>query len=137
QELVKTAQMINHDKVELFSLFASKPALRKLLQFVQSEEGSHSHAELLFPSGTAAAFDKMFQTIHSKEAAPRLQCVIEAVLLTRLADLLLHDEPAIRPLALRFIGQLVAGDDSQTDVVIAAGATPNLLTLLHWRGCDV
>lgn len=48
----------------------------------------------------------------------------------RLVDLLMHPSTAVQTPALRSVGNIVTGDDLQTQVVIASGALPALLSLL-------
>lgn len=61
----------------------------------------------------------------------RIQEVINAGVPRRLVELLLHGSPSVLVPALRTVGNIVTGDDAQTQVVINAGALPCLLNLLR------
>eukprot|EP00882_Tetradesmus_deserticola_P007499 GHRQ01007898.1.p1 GENE.GHRQ01007898.1~~GHRQ01007898.1.p1 ORF type:complete len:339 (+),score=189.45 GHRQ01007898.1:207-1223(+) len=60
----------------------------------------------------------------------RIDKVIEAGVCRRLVELLLHTSPAVLVPALRTVGNIVTGNDMQTQVVINCGALGCLLTLL-------
>lgn len=60
----------------------------------------------------------------------RIDKVIEAGVCRRLVELLLHNSPAVLVPALRTVGNIVTGNDIQTQVIINCGALPCLLSLL-------
>ncbi|KAM5568835.1 importin subunit alpha-1-like [Rosa sericea] len=60
----------------------------------------------------------------------KIQAVIEAGVCPRLVQLLLHPSPAVLIPALRTVGNIVTGDDLQTQCIITNGALPCLLSLL-------
>mmetsp|Transcript_588 Transcript_588/g.1321 ORF Transcript_588/g.1321 Transcript_588/m.1321 type:complete len:546 (-) Transcript_588:4676-6313(-) len=60
----------------------------------------------------------------------RIDKVIEAGVCRRLVELLLHPAPAVLVPALRTVGNIVTGNDMQTQVIINCGALPCLLNLL-------
>ncbi|CAE5966388.1 unnamed protein product [Arabidopsis arenosa] len=60
----------------------------------------------------------------------KIQTVIEAGVVTRLVELLLHPSPSVLIPALRTVGNIVTGDDLQTQWVINSGALPCLANLL-------
>ncbi|TRM60263.1 armadillo-type protein [Schizophyllum amplum] len=60
----------------------------------------------------------------------KIQAVIESGVCRRLVDLLMHSSTSVQTPALRSVGNIVTGDDLQTQVVIASGALPALLALL-------
>eukprot|EP01047_Picozoa_sp_COSAG01_P010628 COSAG01_NODE_454_length_16827_cov_61.424199_3_plen_570_part_00 len=60
-----------------------------------------------------------------------LQAVIEAGVVRRLVELLGHPSPSVQTPALRTVGNIVTGDDLQTQIVINCGALPCLLRLLN------
>ncbi|KAI4304246.1 hypothetical protein MLD38_039787 [Melastoma candidum] len=60
----------------------------------------------------------------------KIQAVIEASVFPRLVELLLHPSPTVLIPALRTIGNIVTGDDNQTQFVIDNGALPCLYQLL-------
>ncbi|KAG0481007.1 hypothetical protein HPP92_011575 [Vanilla planifolia] len=60
----------------------------------------------------------------------KIQAVIEAEVIPRLVELLFHPSPSVLIPALRTVGNIVTGDDVQTQYVISHGALPYLLNLL-------
>ncbi|PIN01020.1 Karyopherin (importin) alpha [Handroanthus impetiginosus] len=60
----------------------------------------------------------------------KIQAVIEAGVCPRLVELLLHPSPSVLIPALRTVGNIVTGDDLQTQVIIDNRALPCLLNLL-------
>ncbi|KAI0529368.1 importin subunit alpha-2 [Dendrobium catenatum] len=60
----------------------------------------------------------------------KIQSVIEAEVVPRLVELLFHPSPSVLIPALRTVGNIVTGDDIQTQYVIGNGALPYLLNLL-------
>ncbi|ETV89410.1 hypothetical protein H257_00701 [Aphanomyces astaci] len=61
----------------------------------------------------------------------KIQAVIEAGVVPRLIELLLHTNSSVQTPALRTIGNIVTGDDLQTQFVINEGALTRLLPLLQ------
>lgn len=61
----------------------------------------------------------------------KIQAVIEAGVIKRLVELLLHPSFSVQTPALRTIGNIVTGDDLQTQLVINQSALPFLLALLQ------
>ncbi|XP_076950152.1 importin subunit alpha-1-like [Bidens hawaiensis] len=60
----------------------------------------------------------------------KIQAVIDAGVCQRLVELLLHPSPSVLIPALRTVGNIVTGDDLQTQHIIERGALPCLLSLL-------
>ncbi|KAH1243579.1 Importin subunit alpha-1 [Glycine max] len=60
----------------------------------------------------------------------KIQAVIEAGVCPRLMQLLMHPSPSVLIPALRTVGNIVTGDDMQTQCIINHGALPCLLNLL-------
>lgn len=60
----------------------------------------------------------------------KIQAVIEAGVCPRLVEILLHPSPAVLIPALRTVGNIVTGDDVQTQCIINLQALPCLLNLL-------
>ncbi|XP_057776651.1 importin subunit alpha-like [Salvia miltiorrhiza] len=60
----------------------------------------------------------------------KIQAVIEAGVCPRLVELLMHPSPSVLIPALRTVGNIVTGDDVQTQVIIDNRALPCLLNLL-------
>ncbi|GMI69458.1 IMPORTIN ALPHA, IMPORTIN ALPHA ISOFORM 1, importin alpha isoform 1 [Hibiscus trionum] len=60
----------------------------------------------------------------------KIQAVIDAGVCPRLVELLLHPSPTVLIPALRTVGNIVTGDDMQTQCIISHQALPRLLNLL-------
>lgn len=60
----------------------------------------------------------------------KIQAVIEAGVCKRLIELLMHSAPTIQTPALRTVGNIVTGDDLQTQIIIGYHALPCLLAML-------
>ncbi|GAB4843046.1 Inositol monophosphatase 1 [Ancistrocladus abbreviatus] len=60
----------------------------------------------------------------------KIQAVLEAGVCPRLVELLMHPSPSVLIPALRTVGNIVTGDDVQTQCVINFGALQPLLSLL-------
>ncbi|KAJ0687595.1 putative importin-alpha, importin-beta-binding domain, armadillo-like helical [Helianthus annuus] len=60
----------------------------------------------------------------------KIQAVIDAGVCQRLVELLLHPSPSVLIPALRTVGNIVTGDDLQTQHIIECGVLPCLLSLL-------
>ncbi|KAG9459516.1 hypothetical protein H6P81_004024 [Aristolochia fimbriata] len=60
----------------------------------------------------------------------KIQAVIEAGVCPRLVELLMHPSPSVLIPALRTVGNIVTGDDMQTQCIINHQALPCLLNLL-------
>ncbi|KAG9677376.1 ARM repeat-containing protein, partial [Aureobasidium melanogenum] len=58
----------------------------------------------------------------------KIQAVIEANIPRRLVELLMHASTSVQTPALRSVGNIVTGDDVQTQVIINCGALPALLS---------
>ncbi|KAH7573503.1 hypothetical protein JRO89_XS03G0160900 [Xanthoceras sorbifolium] len=95
-----------------------KPALPALAQLVHSND-----EEVLTDACWALSY-------LSDGTNDKIQAVIEAGVCQRLVDLLLHPSPSVLIPALRTIGNIVTGDDMQTQCIINHGALPCLLSLL-------
>merc|ERR1712211_39680 len=60
----------------------------------------------------------------------RVAAVIQSGVCQRLVDLLQHPSPLVQTPALRAVGNVVTGDEHQTQVIIQNGALPLLHKLL-------
>jgi len=60
----------------------------------------------------------------------KIQAVIESGVCRRLVELLMHASPSVQTPALRTVGNIVTGDDLQTQIIINFAALPCLHTLL-------
>ena len=61
----------------------------------------------------------------------KIQAVIEAGVCRRLVELLMHQSPSVQTPALRTVGNIVTGDDLQTQLIINFSALPCLHMLLN------
>lgn len=62
----------------------------------------------------------------------RIQAVIDAGVCRRLVELLEHTEQSsVVSAALRTVGNIVTGDDKQTQVILNCGVLPSLVNLMH------
>ncbi|CAF4812528.1 unnamed protein product, partial [Rotaria socialis] len=61
----------------------------------------------------------------------KIQAVINVVDIRRLVELLVHPVLNVQSSALRAVGNIVTGDDHQTQAVLDAGVLPHLLALLN------
>eukprot|EP00899_Mesostigma_viride_P007416 jgi/Mesvir1/16676/Mv15078-RA.1 len=100
----------------------SKPALPALKYLIESND-----EEVLTDACWALSY-------LSDGTNDKIQAVIEADVCKRLVDLLSHHSPSVLIPALRTVGNIVTGDDNQTQMVINCNALPalhNLLTMNH------
>jgi HEAT repeat protein len=96
----------------------SKPALPALERLIHSND-----EEVLTDACWALSY-------LSDGTNDKIQAVIEAGVCRRLVELLLHPSPSVLIPALRTVGNIVTGDDLQTQFIINNQALPCLLTLL-------
>lgn len=61
----------------------------------------------------------------------KIQAVIEANVVPRLVELLMHHSVNVKTPALRTVGNIVTGDDLQTQSVLNCNALPSLNALLN------
>lgn len=66
----------------------------------------------------------------SDGANDKIQAVVESGVCRRLVELLVHPSVAVQTPALRTVGNIVTGDDLQTQVMINVSVLPALVTLL-------
>lgn len=95
-----------------------KPALPALARLIHSND-----EEVLTDSSWALSY-------LSDGTNDKIQAVIEAGVCPRLVELLLHPSPSVLIPALRTVGNIVTGDDMQTQCIISNNALPWLLNLL-------
>ncbi|XP_077214393.1 importin subunit alpha-like [Tasmannia lanceolata] len=96
----------------------TKPALPALERLIHSND-----EEVLTDACWALSY-------LSDGANDKIQAVIEAGVCPRLVELLLHPSPSVLIPALRTVGNIVTGDDMQTQYIINHQALPCLLNLL-------
>lgn len=101
----------------------TKPALRVLQHLIHSAD-----ADILTDTCWALSY-------LSDGANDKIQALIEAGVCPRLVQLLLHQSSTVLIPALRTVGNIVTGDDCQTQFVMDNGVLPNLLQLLtqHYK----
>ncbi|KAK3160004.1 hypothetical protein QOZ80_1BG0054050 [Eleusine coracana subsp. coracana] len=96
----------------------TKPALPALARLIHSNDD-----EVLTDACWALSY-------LSDGTNDKIQAVIEAGVCPRLVELLLHPSPSVLIPALRTVGNIVTGDDLQTQCIIDHQALPCLLNLL-------
>lgn len=96
----------------------TKPALPALAQLIHSND-----EEVLTDACWALSY-------LSDGTNDKIQAVIEAGVCPRLVALLVHPSPSVLIPALRTVGNIVTGDDIQTQAIIDHQALPCLLNLL-------
>ncbi|CAI5513530.1 unnamed protein product [Closterium sp. Naga37s-1] len=96
----------------------SKPALPALERLIHSTD-----EEVLTDACWALSY-------LSDGTNDKIQAVIDANVCRRLVELLLHPSPSVLIPALRTVGNIVTGDDDQTQAIINNNALPCLLALL-------
>eukprot|EP00958_Prasinococcus_capsulatus_P002387 scaffold207_cov409-Prasinococcus_capsulatus_cf.AAC.92 len=96
----------------------SSPALPALARLV------HSHDDEVLTDACWAL------SYLSDGTNDKIQAVIESGVCRRLVELLYHSSPAVLIPALRTVGNIVTGDDVQTQIIINCQALPCLLNLL-------
>ncbi|XP_023753852.2 importin subunit alpha-1a [Lactuca sativa] len=100
------------------SFSQTKPALPALQQLIHSND-----EEVLTDACWALSY-------LSDGTNDKIQAVIEANVCPRLVELLNHPSPSVLIPALRTVGNIVTGDDMQTQYIINHQALPCLLNLL-------
>ncbi|XVF22133.1 hypothetical protein REPUB_Repub12eG0147600 [Reevesia pubescens] len=110
------AQFNEHAKLSM--LRNTKPALPALEHLIHSND-----EEVLTDACWALSY-------LSDGTNDKIQAVIEAGVCPRLVELLLHPSPTVLIPALRTVGNIVTGDDMQTQCIIGHQALPCLLNLL-------
>ncbi|KAF8080468.1 hypothetical protein N665_0940s0004 [Sinapis alba] len=93
------------------------PALERLVHFNDDED------EVL----ADACWSLSFMSDGGEE---QIQSVVEACVVPRLVELLLHPSPSVLAAALCTIGNIVSGNTQQTQCVISCGAIPIIAKLL-------
>ena len=67
----------------------------------------------------------------------KIQAVVDSGCVSRLVKLLTMEDVAIVTPALRSVGNIVTGDDRQTDAALAANVLPNLVLLLEHNKANI
>ncbi|RKO85499.1 armadillo-type protein [Blyttiomyces helicus] len=88
-------------------------------------------AKLIYASDEEVLTDACWAISYLSDGSnDKIQAVIEAGVCRRLVELLMHQAFAVQTPALRSVGNIVTGDDLQTQVIINCGALGALLSLL-------
>lgn len=92
-------------------------------------------ARLIYSEDTDVLSDACWALSYLTESAgdqqeQHIQAVVESRVCKRLVRLMMHPDPKVVAPALRAIGNIVTGDDLQTQVVLNCGALPCLVSLL-------
>jgi len=100
---------------------AVAPALRTLADLIYSKD----HEVL-----TDACWALSYLSDDTGPENQKIQAVIEAGVCRRLVELLMHRSDNVKTPALRTVGNIVTGDDLQTQVILNCSALPCLRSLL-------
>ncbi|XP_057508732.1 importin subunit alpha-like [Actinidia eriantha] len=100
-------------------------------QFEQTKPALPALARLIHSNDEEVLTDACWALSYLSDGTnDKIQAVIEAAVCPRLVELLLHPSPSVLIPALRTIGNIVTGDDIQTQVIIDHQALPCLLNFL-------
>ena len=101
-------------------------------QFSKVKECLPVLSRLIFSIDDEVLTDACWALSYLSEGSPeRIQALIDAGVIRRLVELLMHPRVGVVIPALRTIGNVVTGDDLQTQTVIDAFAIPPLVEQLH------
>lgn len=78
-------------------------------------------AKLIYSDDTETLSDSCWAISNLSDGPnDKIQAIIESGVVRRLVELLMHDKVAVVSAALRAIGNIVTGDDTQTQVSVSA-----------------
>lgn len=100
-------------------------------QFEQTKPALPALARLIYSNDEEVLTDACWALSYLSDGTnDKIQAVIDAGVCPRLVEILLHPSPAVLVPALRTVGNIVTGDDIQTQAIIDCQALPCLLNLL-------
>ncbi|XP_047316639.1 importin subunit alpha-like isoform X2 [Impatiens glandulifera] len=100
-------------------------------QFDQTKPALPALARLIHSNDDEVLTDACWALSYLSDGTnDKIQAVIEANVCSRLVELLVHPSPSVLIPALRTVGNIVTGDDVQTQIMIEHQALPSLLNLL-------
>eukprot|EP01114_Cavostelium_apophysatum_P014708 TRINITY_DN387_c0_g1_i1.p1 TRINITY_DN387_c0_g1~~TRINITY_DN387_c0_g1_i1.p1 ORF type:complete len:521 (+),score=156.63 TRINITY_DN387_c0_g1_i1:124-1686(+) len=89
-------------------------------------------ARLIFTNDEEVLTDACWALSYLSDGSnDKIQAVIEGGICRRMVDLLIHPSYTVQTPALRTVGNIVTGDDLQTQMIINVAALPCLLALLN------
>lgn len=110
----------------------SLPTLARLIYSTDEEVGAEKRQCAAELTAAQVLTDACWALSYLSDGSnDKIQAVIEAGVARRLVELLMHASYSVQTPALRTIGNIVTGDDVQTQVVLQVQALPCLLALLN------
>mmetsp|Transcript_17524 Transcript_17524/g.44511 ORF Transcript_17524/g.44511 Transcript_17524/m.44511 type:complete len:546 (-) Transcript_17524:417-2054(-) len=100
--------------------------------FEQTKQALPTLARLVYSEDEEVLTDSCWALSYLSDGTnDKIQAVIEANVCRRLVELLMHNAPPVIVPALRTVGNIVTGDDMQTQVVVNCNVLSCLLALLQ------
>lgn len=131
------------------STSSSSPLRCPLLLLLLSKPPPPPPLAVIAPTGTLPMLARLLYTddmdtladvlwalsyITDTDNAAMRQLVVQAGVAERVVAVLRHESPLVQTPALRTLGNIVTGDEIQTQIIINAGALDSLLYLIPVRG---
>ena len=89
-------------------------------------------AQLIFSQDDECVADVCWALSYvSNNTTENIQAILDAGIAVQLIDLLVHPDPSIQTPALRTVGNIMTGDDNQTQAMIDAGVLPRFHDMLE------
>ena len=108
------------------------PPFDKIRQLLPALSSLLHHADRMVLSDVCWALSYV-----TDDCASKIQAVVDAGCVPRLVYLLECDDPSIVTPTLRSVGNIVTGDDRQTDAVLANNSMPKLIKLLQHKKSNI